>query len=100
MCFPNFPNNWKVAVVKMIPEPGKDLTKAESYRPISITNNVKALRKTTCDKIVQVVIVFQTINLALDDNMVLLNKRIDWFKSEAPSSKKLLFSCLLMYPKI
>ncbi|GBP09889.1 Probable RNA-directed DNA polymerase from transposon X-element [Eumeta japonica] len=30
-----YPNNWKVAVGKMIPKPGKDLTKAESYRPIS-----------------------------------------------------------------
>ncbi|GBP09877.1 Probable RNA-directed DNA polymerase from transposon X-element, partial [Eumeta japonica] len=46
-----FPNNWKVAVVKMIPKPGKDLTKAESYRPISITNNVKALRKLLVTKL-------------------------------------------------
>ncbi|GBP11460.1 Probable RNA-directed DNA polymerase from transposon X-element [Eumeta japonica] len=38
-----FPNNWKVAVVKMIPKPGKDLTKAESYRPISLLPTMSKL---------------------------------------------------------
>ncbi|GBP17106.1 Probable RNA-directed DNA polymerase from transposon X-element [Eumeta japonica] len=38
-----YPNNWKVAVVKMIPKPGKDLTKAESYRPISLLPTMSKL---------------------------------------------------------
>ena len=31
-----FPNAWKLAKVVMLPKPGKDLTKATSYRPISL----------------------------------------------------------------
>lgn len=38
-----FPTNWKIASVKMIPKPGKDHTKAESYRPISLLPTVSKL---------------------------------------------------------
>ncbi|GBP98301.1 Probable RNA-directed DNA polymerase from transposon X-element [Eumeta japonica] len=81
-----FPNNWKVAVVKMIPKPGKDLTKAESYRPISLLPTMsKLFEKLLVTKLSPILAerncIPDIINLALDDNMVPLNKRIDWFKS-------------------
>ncbi|GBP12780.1 hypothetical protein EVAR_72236_1 [Eumeta japonica] len=37
-----FSDNWKVAVVKMIPKPGKTLTKAESYRALEEEQRYKA----------------------------------------------------------
>lgn len=38
-----FPRVWKVSLITLIPKPGKDHTKAESYRPISLLSNVSKL---------------------------------------------------------
>ena len=39
----HYPSNWKVSLVKMIPKPGKDHSKVESYRPISLLSNMSKL---------------------------------------------------------
>lgn len=39
----HFPPIWKVALVKMIPKPGKDPSKVESYRPISLLPTMSKL---------------------------------------------------------
>src|SRR6476661_4848468 len=38
-----YPQKWKVSLVTMIPKPGKDHTKVESYRPISLLSNISKL---------------------------------------------------------
>ena len=38
-----FPASFKMAVVKILPKPGKDLTISKSYRPISLTNTLAKL---------------------------------------------------------
>lgn len=39
----HFPPEWKVSQITMIPKPGKDHTKVESYRPISLLSNLSKL---------------------------------------------------------
>lgn len=38
-----YPHKWKTSLVIMIPKPGKDHTKVESYRPISLLPNISKL---------------------------------------------------------
>lgn len=38
-----YPIEWKTSLVTMIPKPGKDNTKVESYRPISLLSNMSKL---------------------------------------------------------
>src|SRR6476661_5857559 len=38
-----YPQKWKVSLVTMIPKPGKNHTKVESYRPISLLSNMSNL---------------------------------------------------------
>lgn len=39
----HFPKQWKVALITMIPKPGKDPTNPASYRPISLLNSLGKL---------------------------------------------------------
>lgn len=39
----HFPDLWKLSYVTMIPKPGKDITKAASYRPISLLPTISKL---------------------------------------------------------
>ena len=41
-----FPDSWKEASIKMLPKEGKDKTKVNSYRPISLTSCVSKLYET------------------------------------------------------
>ena len=38
-----FPLAWKISLISLIPKPGKDHTRAESYRPISLLSNISKL---------------------------------------------------------
>lgn len=40
-----FPANWKAIIITMIIKPGKDSMDLNSYRPISLLNTTKSVRK-------------------------------------------------------
>ena len=53
--FGYYPDNWKHAKVKMMPKPGKDLSQAAGYRPISLLSCIgKTFERLICDQLVSI----------------------------------------------
>lgn len=69
-----FPEKWKIALVTCIPKPGKDKSKVESYRPISLLNTIGKL----FEKLIK-----SRIEKYLEDSNILPNEQFGFRNSHS-----------------
>jgi len=75
-----FPRAWKQAKVIMIPKPGKQLTRASSYRPISLLNGLSKVFERTLQG---------RLNDHIVDNDIVINEQFG-FRSQHSTTQQVL----------